>query len=218
MTKKDLDLIVLNIEFLLISVVQGVALSSLAGSAIVPITTFQWEYWPAIAAGFLLILIFWSQSVMHSLSFVDWPIELSHSFLYFLASFVQVVAFSQLTNPAKWFGAMGVFFVVIWLLYTVDLRLIRERADGMLRNPKKKKLYEHLLLRQTRERDRVVPFGIGFNLLCCVFIVFFPDVSLLHHGHVVLGLLQCTIFGFALYTSSVSYRVRTGLISAGMEQ
>lgn len=94
MTKERLDQFVLDIEFLLISVVQGVALGALAAGAIEPLATMDYQYFPYIVAGFLLILTFWSQAIVHSLSFINWPLDLGHNFLYFLASLVEVLAFS----------------------------------------------------------------------------------------------------------------------------
>lgn len=82
-TKEGVVAIALDIEFILISVIQGMALQMLAGKAIEVFGKFQSEYYFYIFSGFVLILIFWSQSIIHALSFIHWPISLTHTFLYF---------------------------------------------------------------------------------------------------------------------------------------
>src|SRR5689334_11403789 len=111
-SNEKLDGLVLDIEFLLISVVQGVALTALALSAVPIISTGDWQYFPYVFSGFLFILIFWSQAIIHAMSFIDWPLQITHSFLYFLASFTEVILFNQLTNPLKWFLFTIIFFIV----------------------------------------------------------------------------------------------------------
>ena len=98
-----LDQVALDIEFLLISVVQGVALAALAGGAAGIFTSLDWFAIPYAITAFLIVLIFWSGAIIHALSFIDWPLDLMHSFLYFLASFVEVMAFTHLENPMLWF-------------------------------------------------------------------------------------------------------------------
>lgn len=69
--KNRLDQFVLDIEFLLISVVQGVVLATLAASAVGPITKLQFEFWLYIISAFLVIIIFWSNAIVHALSFIS---------------------------------------------------------------------------------------------------------------------------------------------------
>ena len=114
--KLDYDQIVLNIEFLLISVIQGVAFSTLLGYAAPIINNGQTEYWLYITAGFLIVLVFWSHAIIHALSFIDWPLDLFHSFLYFLVIFFQVLSLSQMTNPLHWFITTVCTFLVAWFL------------------------------------------------------------------------------------------------------
>ena len=66
---------VIGIELTLISIIQGLALGVLAASAVQPLIGLQWEVWPYIATGLLTVLIFWSRSLVHTLSFIGWPLE-----------------------------------------------------------------------------------------------------------------------------------------------
>jgi len=102
--KKRLDEFVVDIEFLLISVVQGVALAALAAAAAPIVANLQLEYWPYIVSALLFILIFWSQAIMHVLGFIKWPLDMIHNFLYFVASLIEVMAFSVMNKPLVWFS------------------------------------------------------------------------------------------------------------------
>src|SRR3989344_2965707 len=110
--KKELDSKAVEIEFLVISVIQGLAIQMLAVSASDPLSSLKYEYWFAIISAFILILIFWSQALLHTVSFIDWPIDIVHTFLYFLASFVEVMAFTHVANPLKWFVFGSTFLVI----------------------------------------------------------------------------------------------------------
>jgi len=107
--KEHLDHVALDVEFLLISVIQGVALVTLATSAVGPMISMETGTWPYIAVAFLFILIFWSGAIIHAVSFIDWPIDLIHSFLYFLASIIEIVAITNLMHPVLWFFFLFLF-------------------------------------------------------------------------------------------------------------
>src|SRR5690349_16632718 len=180
--KSRLDQLVVDVEFLLISVVQGLALAALANSALYPINTLQYQYWPYIISGLILILFFWSQAIIHSISFVSWPLSLVHNFLYFIATFVEVVAFSHLTEPHAWYLANAVFFGVAWLLYFVDLQLIKNRAVTLGDT-----LSEHALKEQRLGVYVFVPLGILFNLIA------WYQIRGNEHLHLAFALIQAGI-------------------------
>ena len=68
--KTQLDATVVGIELTLISIIQGLALGVLAASAVQPLIALQWETWLYILTGLAVILIFWSRSLIHTLSFI----------------------------------------------------------------------------------------------------------------------------------------------------
>ena len=41
-----------------------------SASAVQPLIALQWETWPYILTGLAVILIFWSRSLIHTLSFI----------------------------------------------------------------------------------------------------------------------------------------------------
>src|SRR5581483_8497736 len=146
--KVELDHKVLDVEILLISVVQGVALASLAVPAVDVIGNFHFEYYLYVVGALLLILTFWSQAIIHTLSFISWPIDLYHNFLYILVAFAEVLVFSQLTNPLGWFVVMSGFFVLAGILYIVVFWLINRTQHEFQSSSKKQDLFHHILSRQ----------------------------------------------------------------------
>lgn len=218
MTKKDLDQIVLNIEFLLVSVVQGVALASLATSSITPINALQIEYWPYIVSGFLLILIFWSGAIIHALSFIDWPLDLTHSFFYFLASFVEVVAFSEMTNPTRWFMLNAAFFAVAAILYRIDLKLIVNHKSEFEKTESKKALYNHIHFQQIYEMKFLVPAGFVYNIAAAALIYWYPSIFIDQKLHMFLVIMQILFLLLIFKNSIKSFKKRSKLITATIEK
>jgi len=211
--KRDLDAKVLDVEFLLISVVQGLALNVLAVSATKPLGELQFQYWFYVATGFLFILVFWSQAIIHALSFIDWPLDLGHTFLYFLASFVEVMAFDQITHPLKWFIFTGAFLVVGGALYVYDLRLIKSHEEEYGKTPEKKRLYDHMYTRQVKELRLFVPSAILFTIFAIILIVANPSFFLDQSYHVVIAAVQTLFTFFLLLVSLKSFRERSVLIT-----
>ncbi len=217
-SQEKLDGFVLNLEFLLISVVQGVALSFLATAAIAPLTNLSYMYWIYIFSGFLFILLFWSQSIIHALSFIDWPLNLSHSFLYFLVSFFEVIAFTDVTNPLKWFIFVFLFFLAAGLLYIVDFAMIRVREKKFLKTQEHKALYHHVYSQQRRELYFLVPAGLSYNILCILAIWLFPNIFIAHNYHVILGFFQAVFTVMLLIISIYNFSKRAKLISDCVEK
>lgn len=211
---EKLNQIVLDIEFLLISVVQGVALAALAAAASGLTSNFQLESWLYILSGFLLILIFWSQAIIHAISFIDWPPDLSHNFLYFLAALFEVLIFNQIENPLGWFAFTVIFFIIAGVLYILDLSLIKFRKDRF--KGKKQALYQHILKRQLLEIKIMVPLGLIFNTVSVILLYRFPGLL---GGHLNLILISLQIlFGIAaLYDSLDSFKGRIKLITNSLD-
>lgn len=202
----------LDIEFLLISVVQGVALASLATGSAPLLADLRWETMLYIIASFILILSFWSQAIIHSLSFIDWPLNLPHNFLYILAAFIEVVIFLHLEDPLRWFGFMSIFFLITCFLYAIDLKMIKERKEKFL-TKKQLKLYEHILDEQKYEFKTFLPAAVIFCALSFVAIYKFPTTFITNHFHLALIGIQTAFSIYVLATSIKSYKKRAHLLT-----
>lgn len=211
--KARLDQFVVDIEFLLISVIQGVALGALATNATEIIKIFQFEYWLYIVSGFLFILNFWSQAIIHTLSFIDWPLDMTHNFLYFLVSLIEVMAFSQLMNPLGWFTFISLFFVLAYCLYWFDLSLIKKHKEKFQETDSRKKLYDHIIKRELFEFKALLPLGLLFNILAALFIFLNPNLFIKNNFHIFLIFFQA-LFGLGVLIDSVkNFKKRSQLIS-----
>ena len=209
---KELNNTAVEIEFLLISVIQGLALQFLVSAAVTPFVQFQFEYWLYIVSGFLLILIFWTQAIVHALSFIRWPIDLTHTFLYFLVSFVEVLVFYQVGSPFRWFIFGTVFLIAGSVLYTYDFLMIRKRRETLAYSEKRKRLYDHMYHMQKKELTFYLPAALIFSLMSAGLIYVYPNVFIDNHVHIVLSCLQ-TLFSIILLVITVKnfYR-RMGLL------
>ena len=126
--RTQLDATVVNIELTLISIIQGLALGVLAAASVQPLVELDWQVWPYIATGLLLVLIFWSRALLHTLSFIGWPLEFGHAFIYFAITLIEAVALSQVAQPERWYALNALYALAVWGLYGYDLRLVRRRA------------------------------------------------------------------------------------------
>lgn len=213
MNREQLDQFTLSIEFLLISTVQGVALGALAGAASKPLSNLDFQYWPYILSGFLLILTFWSQAIIHSISFIKWPLDLSHNFLYFLLGLVEFLAFSQLEDPLRWFIFQLGFVVVASILYFVDLKLIKSGKDHFDHSVSQKKLYKHILDEQISEMKTLIPSGLIFNGTAVFLIWRYPEFFIAQGYHVGIVAVQVLLTIYIIAVSIRSFKTRSKLIS-----
>ncbi len=210
--RNTLKTMALDIEFLIISVIQGMALQMLAGAAAPVIGDFKLEYWPYIISGFILILVFWSQSVLHAWSFIDWPIDLIHSFLYFLACFVEVIAFYYITNPQKWYLFCLIFLLVMIVLYLYDLSIIKRKKDKLSNNTVQKKIYEHTYRSQLKEIKLVLPAAVLFQAYALWEVNTQINFYINRHYHLIFGILQACSSIILLIFSTKTFKSRLRLI------
>ncbi len=103
-SQTHLDGLVVNIELTLISIIQGVAFSFLADNSSSVLVNRQFIFWPYAITGLLIILLFWSRSLIHTLTVIRWPLKFGHNFMYIACTLVETIAFTQLTNPLHWYA------------------------------------------------------------------------------------------------------------------
>jgi hypothetical protein len=128
--RSQLDSLIINIELTLTSIIQGVALSFLCENATAAMSHGRIQDLPYVVNGLLLILLFWSRSIGHTLTLIRWPLDFTHNFFYFGAAFLEAITFGQIGNPIAWFGMLACFSLVVWLLFILDQRLIYRRAKA----------------------------------------------------------------------------------------
>ncbi|MFD0740062.1 hypothetical protein ACFQZQ_12325 [Lysobacter koreensis] len=183
--KIQLDRTVVGIELTLISIIQGLALGVLAASAVQPLVKLQWETWPYIATGLLVILIFWSRSLIHTLSFIGWPLEFGHTFLYFGATLIEAAALSQVDRPEAWFALNTLYAAAVWVLYAWDLRLVRRHAQDF-GTPEEHALLDDIVRDQRLNIAWMMPLAVAFQGLAWWLVHAYPRQMVQGRWHLLL--------------------------------
>lgn len=180
--KTQLDATVVGIELTLISIIQGLALGVLVASAVQPMVLLQWDVWPYIATGLVAILIFWSRSLVHTLSFIGWPLEFGHAFLYFVATLIEAAALSQVGDPERWFALNALYAFAVWTLYAWDLRVVRKQADDFTL-PGERALYDDIVRDQRINIALWMPLAVAFQALSWWLVHAWPQWMLQQRWH-----------------------------------
>jgi hypothetical protein len=183
-SRRWLDGLVINIELTLTSIIQGVALYFLTDNARVPLSQFRFEYWIYIANGLLILFLFWSRSVVHTLTVIRWPIEFSHNFLYIGCTLFEAIAFTEVQDPFLWYLFNAIFAVAVWILFIVDTRMIRRQQTRTT------ELGSRIMSDQRINIRLLVPGFIFYPSIAAFSIAVWPDVFLAGRMHVVFGIIQ----------------------------
>ena len=128
-SRRELDSAVVNIELTLTSIIQGVALFFLTDNARAAMSVRHWESFLYVVAGLCVIFIFWSRSIIHTLTLIKWPLEFGHNFFYIACALGEAILFSRLDRPLAWFQLSAAYAGIVWLLFIYDMRLIGARIS-----------------------------------------------------------------------------------------
>ncbi|HJR07242.1 MAG TPA: hypothetical protein VJ842_08300 [Pyrinomonadaceae bacterium] len=216
-THKELDLLVVNIELTLVSIVQGVALSFLTENSRDVIVTRRYLFWPYVASGLLVIFLFWSRSLIHTFTVIRWPLEFPHNFLYIASTLLEVIIFTQLENPLHWFGLSAVYGCVIWLLFAVDLRMIRRRLEEH-----NKEAARALLVVVEREQIKnvlvLMPLTVVFSTATALAIYLWPEIFLDRQWHFLFAMMQLLCAGgYLAYVTRYYHQLLPLMVAAQYE-
>jgi hypothetical protein len=199
--RRELDSVVINIELTLVSIIQGVALFFLTDNARGLLSTQHASASLYLAAGLCVIFIFWSRSVIHTLTLIRWPLEFGHNFFYIGCALGEAILFSRLDNPLAWFQLSAAYSGVVWLLFIYDMRLIHARIAES-RVDSERALYERATSDQLLNIRLLVPMLIVLNVVAAFAIWRWPDLFIARAGHIWLISTQLLCFiGYLFYTS-----------------
>jgi hypothetical protein len=198
--RKELDSMVVEIELTLCSIIQGVALYFLVDNARLVLSGHQSVAWPYVATGLLIILLFWSRSLIHTLTLIRWPLEFVHNFFYIACALVESLAFTRLADPFMWFVLTALYAIVVWALFVYDRRIVELRSRDSA-GPVGSVLYAMVGADQRLNIALIIPVIFIFNAGSAIAIYFKPGFFLDHHGHLILIALQGV--GLLVYLASV---------------
>jgi hypothetical protein len=201
-SRRDLDATVVNIELTLTSIIQGVALFFLTDNARAVMSARNWLSFIYVAAGLCVIFIFWSRSIIHTLTLIKWPLEFGHNFFYIGCALGEAILFTRLDRPLEWFQLSAIYAGVVWLLFIYDMRLIRARMAES-HNGADRVLYARARADQLLNIWVLVPSLFFLNLACAFAIRSGPDFFIARAGHFWLISAQLLSFiGYLIYVAS----------------
>jgi len=199
--RRDLDSVVVNVELTLVSIIQGVALFFLTDNARGVLSKEHASTCLYVAAGLCVIFIFWSRSVIHTLTLIRWPLEFGHNFFYIACALGEAVLFSRLDNPLAWFQLGAAYAGIVWLLFLYDMRLIHARVVES-RDDSEHALYACARSDQLLNIQLLVPLLIALNLGSIFLISRWPDLFIIRGGHIwLIGAQLLSFIGYLFYTS-----------------
>jgi hypothetical protein len=195
-SRRDLDTNVVNIELTLASIIQGVALYFLTDNARTALSLNNWPALLYLSAGLCVIFIFWSRSIIHTLTLIKWPLEFGHNFFYIACALGEAILFTRLERPLAWFRLSTAYAAFVWLLFVYDLRLIRARLREATNEA------EHDLYQRTHEDQLfnirvLVPSLFFFNLTCALAMSHWADYFLDRSGNI--WLIAAQLVSFLIY-------------------
>ena len=190
---------VVEIELTLCSIIQGVALYFLVENARQVLSMGRASAWPYVATGLVIILLFWSRSLIHTLTLIRWPLEFVHNFFYIACTLVEALAFTHLNDPFKWFVLTALYAVVVWALFVYDMRIVALRGRDSA-GPVGTRLYAMVGADQLLNIRLLIPMIFVLNVASAVAIYLRPDFFLNRGGHYLLIAVQgIGLLGYLAY-------------------
>jgi len=199
--RRELDSVVINIELTLVSIIQGVSLFFLTDNARAILPKEHVSAFLYVAAGLCVIFIFWSRSVIHTLTLIRWPLEFGHNFFYIACALGEAILFTRLDDPLAWFQISAAFAGIVWLLFIYDMRLIHARIAES-REDSEHALYVRARSDQLLNIRLLVPALIILDLVATFAIWSRPDLYIARAHHIWLISAQLFSFiGYLFYTT-----------------
>jgi len=193
---RELDSMVVNIELTLTSIIQGVALSFLIENTHVLLSIHQLAAWLYAVTGLCIIFIFWSRSILHTLTLIRWPIEFGHNFLYIASTLFECLLFTCLASPLAWFEMSVLYGVVVWIVFAYDMRMTRPREADL---PSEASLHLSRLVKRDSKLNvlLLIPALVVFNLICALCVRQWPELFVARQGH--FWLVAGQLLGLLIY-------------------
>lgn len=196
--ERNLSVLVITVEFTLISVMIGVILFPLMDHAKELLVKLEFEYWLYIISGLLFVLYIWTEVISHSLSFIGWQLEFGHNLLYIVFALFLAVQMNFLSDPRAWFAFTFLNTLIASVIVLYDRRVIAKKSLGA--TPRAAELYALTLERQ-RGLVRVLPFTLLNAIVPFALLIAFPNIFVEQRAHVALVALQiATLFYLLIRT------------------
>ena len=194
--RRDLDGLVVSMELTLISVIQGTALYFLVNTSFADVAGLHYRVWPYLFSGLLIIFLFWTRALLHTLTVIGWPLEFGHNFIYIAATLLEAVMFNYQANPLAWHAVSIPFWSLLWFLFVFDLKMLR-RGHAENPGPAFSRLLGVLEKEQRINIWFVMPAAVLYYIVATVLLYRDPASEYLAWG---LGIAQCvSLVGYLAY-------------------
>lgn len=193
--ERNLSALVIAVEFTLISVMVGVIIFPLMDFATEILRNLDFEYFPYILSGLVLILYLWTEVIAHSLTFIGWPINIFHNLLYIVFAMFLAIQMHFLTDPQGWFTMTIISAAIGAGIVYYDLKVIAERRRGSIGAAAA--LYDAAWARQ-HTLLRTTPFTIVNAVLQAALVYFLPSLFIAGRLHLILVVIQIAAFAFLI--------------------
>jgi hypothetical protein len=215
--RATLDATVVNIELTLASIIQGVALYFLTENARAVLSLQNWPAFLYVAAALCVIFIFWSRSIIHTLTLIKWPLEFGHNFFYIACALGEAILFTRLDRPLAWFALSAAYAAVVWLLFIYDMKLIHARLNEA-RDDSERAFYRRTQTDQSLNIRFLIPLLFLFNLGCALLIRFRSDLFIAGGGHVwLIGAQLLCFIGYLIYVTRFFSALAPALVNQKTE-
>ena len=205
--QRELDTLVITAELTMISITQGVALYFLIESSKEIIVNMQLPYLPYIITGLLVIFIFWSRTILHTLTIIRWPLEFTHNFMYIASTLIEAILVTQIARIFYWNLFSGITAIMVLLTFFVDLRMIH-RLKKEAADPEESGFIALLEQEQMFNMRWIVPLMITASGVIITLQTLLPNVFLYSNGHIILISLQgFSLLAYLLYTLKFYRRI-----------
>lgn len=144
------------------------------------------ERLPYILSGLIIIFLFWSRSLIHTMTVINWPIEFGHNFLYVICTLIEAVLFTQIGDPMKWRVMSVAFWSMAWFIFWFDISMIRDRMNRFTK-PVQTSLFNLLEREQVMNVRVIMPLAVAFHAAGVVAMRVWPDALLENRGHLILA-------------------------------
>lgn len=137
---------------------------------------------------------------------------MEHMLLYFLATFVQMIAVNEIDDIALWFRWWIFFFSIVLILYLVDLWMLRSIKPTLLKQNGGEEFSRVAERRHLLEIAYLIPAGLVFCIVAWFITIVFPLLFSKQIGYAIPGIVQSLVLIGALYFSLRNFRERTEMM------
>jgi len=118
----------------------------------------------------------------------------------------------------RWYVFNAVFAILVWWLFVVDLRLIRQRQEEA-RGSGERELYALILKDQRMNIFLLVPGIILFNFAATTTIYHWPELLIQKNGHIAFAIAQTiSSFGYLAYVLRFFSTLAPKILRANLEE